>query len=229
MDNLLKKELISYLSSFVTEERVELFQTKIKERSRHLTVVLEDVFQSRNISAAMRSADCFGLQDIHIIENKNKFISDKTVSLGAGEWLSIFHHNKEKNNTRLCIENLKKQGYQIIATTPHNSDITLDEVDIENNKIAILLGTELTGLSNQALRLADKKMKIEMHGFTESLNISVSAAICCQNLSNKMRKSDTNWKIKKNEDDEIMLNWLRNTIKASEEIEQRFFEKNSKF
>ena len=227
MDNLLKKELISYLSSFVKEERVELFQTKIKERSRHLTVVLEDIFQSRNISAIMRSADCFGLQDIHIIENKNKFISDKTVSLGAGEWLSIFHHNKEKNNTKLCIENLKKQGYQIIASTPHNSDITLDEVDIENNKIAILLGTELTGLSQHALDLADKKMKIEMHGFTESLNISASAAICCQSLSNKMRKSDINWKIKESEEDEIILNWLRNTIKSSEEIEQRFFE-NSK-
>jgi len=227
MENLLKKELISYLSSFVTEERIELFQTKIKERSRHLTVVLEDVFQSRNISAAMRSADCFGLQDVHIIENKNKFISDKTVSLGAGEWLNIIQHNKTKQNTQLCIENLKKQGYQIIATTPHNSDITLNEVDIENNKIAILLGTELTGLSNEALSLADKKMKIEMHGFTESLNISVSAAICCQNLSNKMRKSDVNWKIKENEADEIMLNWLRNTIKSSEEIEQRFFE-NSK-
>ena len=227
MDNLLRKELISYLSSFVTEERVELFQTKIKERSRHLTIVLEDVFQSRNISAAMRSADCFGLQDVHIIENKNKFISDKTVSLGAGEWLNIIQHNKTKQNTQLCIENLKKQGYQIIATTPHNSDITLNEVDIENNKIAILLGTELTGLSKEALSLADKKMKIEMHGFTESLNISVSAAICCQNLSNKMRKSDINWKMKENEADEIMLNWLRNTIKSSEEIEQRFFE-NSK-
>ena len=229
MDNILKKELITYLSSFVSEERVQLFQKKIKERSRHLTLVLEDVFQSRNISAAMRSADCFGLQDIHIIENKNKFVSDKTVSLGAGEWLSILHHNKEKNNTKLCIENLKKQGYQIIATTPHNSDITLDEVDIKNNKIAILLGTELTGLSQHALNLADKKMKIEMHGFTESLNISVSAAICCQNLSNKMRKSDINWKIKKSEEDKIILNWLRNTIKSSEEIEQRFFEKNSKF
>ena len=228
MDNILKKELITYLSSFVSEERIQLFQTKIKERSRHLTVVLEDIFQSRNISAAMRSADCFGLQDIHIIENKNKFISDKTVSLESGEWLSVFHHNKEKNNTKLCIENLKKQGYQIIATTPHNSDITLDEVDIENNKIAILLGTELTGLSNQALRLADKKMKIEMHGFTESLNISVSAAICCQNLSNRMRKSDINWKINKSEEDEIILNWLRNTIKSFKEIEQRFFEDNGK-
>jgi len=99
MDNILRKELILYLSSFVTEERIELFQTKIKERSRHLTVVLEDVSQSRNISAAMRSADCFGLQDVHIIENKNKFISDKTVSLGAGEWLNIIQHNKTKYKT----------------------------------------------------------------------------------------------------------------------------------
>ena len=227
MENILKKKLITYLSSFISEERIQLFQRKIKKRSRHLTVVLEDVFQSRNISAAMRSADCFGLQDIHIIENKNKYISDKTVSLGAGKWLSVIQYNKEKNNTKLCIENLKEQGYQIIATTPNNSDITLDEVDIENNKIAILLGTELTGLSNEALSLADKKMKIEMHGFTESLNISASAAICCQNLSNKMRKSEINWKIDKNEKDEIILNWLRNTIKSSEEIEQRFFE-NSK-
>ena len=228
MDSILKKELITYLSSFVTKERVQLFQKKIKERSRHLTVVLEDVFQSRNISAAMRSADCFGLQDIHIIENKNKFVSDKTVSLGAGKWLSIFHHNKEKNNTKICIENLKKQGYQIIATTPHNSDITLDEVDIENNKIAVLFGTELTGLSQQSLNLADKKIKIKMHGFTESLNISVSVAICCQNLSNKMRKSGIDWKINEDEEDKIILNWLRNTIKSSEKIERRFLKKNSK-
>ena len=83
MDSILKKELIIYLSSFVTKDRIKLFEKKIKERSRHLTIVLEDVFQSRNISAVMRSVDCFGLQDIHIIENKNKFISDKTVSLGA--------------------------------------------------------------------------------------------------------------------------------------------------
>ena len=155
MDNILRKELITYLSSFISEEKNQLFQRKIKERSRHLTIVLEDVFQSRNISAAMRSADCFGLQDVHIIENRNKFISDKTVSLGSGKWLNIIQYNKEKNNTKLCIENLKKQGYQIIATTPNNSDINLNEVDIENYKIAILFGTELTGLSNEALSLAD--------------------------------------------------------------------------
>tara|TARA_B100000700_G_scaffold326334_1_gene437593 strand:- start:635 stop:1324 length:690 start_codon:yes stop_codon:yes gene_type:complete len=226
MDSFLKKEVIEYLSSFVTKERLEIFQKKIRKRSRYLTIVLEDVFQSRNISAAMRTADCFGLQDIHIIENKNKFVSDKNVSLGAGEWLSIFRHNEEKNNTITCIKNLKNQGYQIIATTPHKADITLEEVDIVNNKIAILFGTELTGLSYQSLNLADKKMNIEMHGFTESLNISVSAAICCQYLSHKMRKSAVNWQIKKDEKNDIILSWLRKTIKSSEKIEERFLKKN---
>ena len=228
MENLLKRELIEHLKSFVTEERLILFQEKINLRSNHLTLVLEDVFQSRNISAAMRSADCFGLQNIHIIENKNKFISDKTVSLGAGKWLNIIQYNIKENNTKECINKLKLEGYQIIATTPHEPDITLEEVDIENNKVAILLGTELNGLTEGALKLADKKMKIEMYGFTESLNISVSAAICCQNLSSKLRKERTDWKIEENERDTILLNWLRNTIKSSNQIEQKFIKERGK-
>lgn len=229
MDRILKLELIEYLKSFVTEERLLLFEEKLALRSKKLTLVLEDVFQSRNISAAMRSADCFGLQDIHIIENKNEFVTDKTVSLGSGKWLNVIQHNKKENNTSDCIKKLKKEGYQIIAATPHNPDISLDEVDIENNKVAILLGTELTGLSDEALQLADKKMKINMYGFTESLNISVSAAICCQNLSDRMRRTDDKWKIKEEEKLDIILNWLRNTIKSSSEIEQDFIKKRDNF
>ena len=229
MDSILKIELIEYLKSFVTEERIKLFEKKLAHRSKKLTLVLEDVFQSRNISAAMRSVDCFGLQDIHIIENKNEFVSDKTVSLGSGKWLNVIQHNKKKNNTSDCIKRLQKEGYQIIATTPHEPEISLDEVDIENNKIAILLGTELTGLSDKALQLADKKMRINMYGFTESLNISVAAAICCQNLSNRMRRKDDSWRIKEEEKLDIMLNWLRNTIKSSSEIEIDFIRKRDNF
>ena len=101
--------------------------------------------------------------------------------------------------------------------------------NVYNNKIAILLGTELTGLSDEALELADKRMKIDMYGFTESLNISVSAAICCQNLSNRMRRKDDSWKITEEEKVDIILNWLRNTIKSSSEIEQDFIRKRDNF
>jgi tRNA (guanosine-2'-O-)-methyltransferase len=227
MESSLKLELIEHLSQFLTEERLHLFQEKLKERSNRITLVLEDVFQSRNISAAMRSADCFGIQNIHIIENKNNFIKDKSVSLGAGKWINIKQYNTEENNTINCLKKLKKEGYQIIATSPHNSNISLEEIDIKNNKIAIILGTELTGLSEKALSFADKRMKINMYGFTESLNISVSAAICCQSISSKMRKETTGWEVTEEEKTDILLNWIRNSIKSGKQIEEKFLDDKS--
>ena len=228
MESSLKLELIEHLSQFITSERLDLFQEKLKERSNRVTLVLEDVFQSRNISAAMRSADCFGIQNIHIIENKNNFSKDETVSLGAGKWINIIRYNSEENNTLNCLKKLKEEGYQIIATSPHNTDISLEEVDVKNNKIAILLGTELSGLSEEALTFADKRMKINMYGFTESLNISVSAAICCQSVSSKMREESTNWEFTEEEKTDILLNWIRNSIKSGKQIEQKFLEDKSK-
>lgn len=227
MESSLKLELIEHLSQFLTEERLHLFQEKLKERSNRITLVLEDVFQSRNISAAMRSADCFGIQNIHIIENKNNFIKDKSVSLGAGKWINIKQYNTEENNTINCLKKLKKEGYQIIATSPHNSNISLEEIDVKNNKIAIILGTELTGLSEKALSFADKRMKINMYGFTESLNISVSAAICCQSISSKMRKETTGWEVTEEEKTDILLNWIRNSIKSGKQIEEKFLDDKS--
>ena len=227
MESSLKLELIEYLSQFLTEERLHLFQEKLKERSNRITLVLEDVFQSRNISAAMRSADCFGIQNIHIIENKNNFVKDKSVSLGAGKWINIKQYNTEENNTINCLKKLKKEGYQIIATSPHNTNISLEEIDVKNNKIAIILGTELTGLSEKALSFADKRMKINMYGFTESLNISVSAAICCQSISSKMRKETTGWEVTEEEKTDILLNWIRNSIKSGKQIEEKFLDDKS--
>ena len=227
MESSLKLELIEHLSQFLTEERLHLFHEKLKERSNRITLVLEDVFQSRNISAAMRSADCFGIQNIHIIENKNNFVKDKSVSLGAGKWINIKQYNKEENNTINCLKKLKKEGYQIIATSPHNTNTSLEEIDVKNNKIAIILGTELTGLSEKALSFADKRMKINMYGFTESLNISVSAAICCQSISSKMRKETTGWEVTEEEKNDILLNWIRNSIKSGKQIEEKFLDDKS--
>ena len=134
MDHILKQELVKYLKTFVSKQRLQLFYEKLNLRTRNITLVLEDVFQSRNISAAIRSADCFGIQDVHIIENKNKYVTDESVSLGAGKWINIIQHNQKKNNTYDCIKYLKNEGYQIIATTPHYSDINLNDLDTKNKK-----------------------------------------------------------------------------------------------
>ena len=99
-----------------------LFQEKFQEhlrqnRTQYITVILENIFQARNIAASIRSADCFGIQDVHIIENDNIFNNDAEVSMGAEKWITINRYNKKENNTIQAIQNLKSEGYQIIATT----------------------------------------------------------------------------------------------------------------
>ena len=208
--------------TFVVEKRRELFEEKIRQRTKHITVVLENIFQGRNISASIRSADCFGIQDVHIIENDNIFNDDSEVSMGAEKWITITRHNQQKHNSIDTIKELKAEGYQIIATTPHNTDCNLFDIDISKQKVALIFGSEVRGCSDQTLALADKRMKIPMYGFTESFNISVSVSLCLQHLTYKLRKADSDWKMTKNQQDKVMLQWLRNSIKASVEIEEEY-------
>ena len=219
MENQIK--LIEHLSKFVSEERIKLFEKKINQRTKNISIVLEDIYQARNISAVMRSADFFGIQDLHIIENKNKFISDRKVDLGSEKWLNIIRYGKKENNTKECLTKLKKNGYQIIATSPHKTKNTLENIKIKD-KVAILFGTELHGLSKEAIKLSDETIRIKTYGFTESLNISASAAICMYHLRNIINKK-TSPKTSNKEKQDIMIEWLRNSVKSSKEIEKDFY------
>jgi len=215
-------DLVQYLKTFVADERRELFEEKIQQRTKHITVVLENIFQGRNISASIRSAECFGIQDVHIIENDNIFNDDSEVSMGAEKWIAITRHNQKKYNSTEVIKTLKSEGYQIIATTPHNTDCDLFDVDVSKQKAALIFGSEVRGCSEQILALADKKMRIPMYGFTESFNISVSVSLCLQHLIYKLKKADFEWRMTKDEQDKTILQWLRNSIKASAQIEDEY-------
>lgn len=221
-------QLVKHLQEFVIDERRELFENKIQNRTKHITIVLENIFQGRNISASIRSADCFGIQDVHIIENDNIFNDDSEVSMGAEKWITTKRYNKNEHNSIEAIKDLKEKGYQIIATTPHNTDCNLYDLNIEHKKIALFFGSEVKGCSNETLRLADKRMKIPMYGFTESYNISVSVSLCLQHLTYKMRQSKINWHLSVDEKSSVMLQWLRNSIKASAEIEKKYLSKEDK-
>lgn len=219
------KKLIHHLKSFVTQERYNTFNKIINERTRYMTVVIEDVFQTHNASAVMRSCDCFGVQDVHIIENKNEYIVNPEVDMGSSKWLTVKNYNSKDNNTADTILSLKKQGYRIIATTPHKNDVNLQDFDPGKGKFALLFGTELKGLTNTALELADEYLKIPMFGFTESFNISVSAAIILHDLRQKLANSNTDFKLNDTDRDEIMLYWLKQTIKKSDLIIENFYKK----
>ncbi len=224
----MQTELLKYLSAYITPERFSLFNKIAEHRTKYITVVLEDIFQSQNASAVLRSCDCFGIQDVHIIENRNQFQLDTEVSLGSSKWLSLNKYNREENNSLEAIKTLKKQGYKIVATTPHTDDKELPNFDITSGKTALVFGSELPGVSDTILNEADEFLKIPMFGFTESFNISVSAAIILHHLTDKLRSSDVNWELSEEEKTEIKIQWIRNTIKKSELIEKRFWEEKGK-
>lgn len=219
----MQKRLISFLSELVTAERYNNFQQVINNRTNYITVVLEDLFQSHNASAVLRSCECFGVQNVHFIENKFQFIENPEVAVGSSQWITTNRYNRSENNTLETIKKLKKDGYRIVATTPHKDDVSLDKLDLERGKIALIFGTELNGLSDLALENSDEYMKINMFGFTESFNISVSVALCLYELTLRLRKTNIDWQLSESEKDMIMVDWLKKSIKDSENIIKYYF------
>lgn len=217
-----EKEQLEYLRHFVTDDKNELFDRLIRERTDYVTIVLEDLFQSHNQSAIMRTADCMGIQHVHLIENRNKYDVSSTVSQGARDWLSLHRYFEEKDNTLRAIACLRRQGYRIIATTPHTQDTLIDDLDLEKGKMAFFFGTELSGLSEKVLQEADEFVKVPMYGFTESLNVGVSAALVMYNVVQRLRSSRINWHLSESEQVSVALEWYKHTIKASGQILKRF-------
>lgn len=226
---IMQTELFNYLSKVITPERLALFNKIVENRTQYITVVLEDIFQSQNASAVLRTCDCFGIQDVHIIENRNEFQLDTEVSLGSSKWLSLKKYNGDKNNSLKAIQSLKEKGYRIVATSPHINDINLPEFDISKGKFALVFGSELPGISKIITKEADEFLKIPMFGFTESFNISVSVAIILHHLTEKMRRlENVNWQLSEQEKTDIKIQWIRNTLKKSELIEKRFWKEKGK-
>ncbi len=223
------QQLIAHLEEFITPKRRDTLLRVLANRTRYLSVVLEDLYQPQNASAVLRTADCLGVQDVHIIENKHIFRVSSDVEKGASSWLNMHYYNRQQNNTLEAIQNLKAQGYRIVATTPHTDDVDLHHFDINKGKVALVFGTELTGISDVVRAEADEFLRIPMYGFTESYNISVSAAITLQHLRYRMEQEQVAWQLNQETADNIMINWLKHTIKASEDIVNRFNEnwKNS--
>ena len=220
--NQLNTNLTTYLEGFVTEKRKNTFKNILLNRTRHFTVVLEDIFQQHNSSAVIRSCDVFGIQDIHIIENKYHSKVSRHVAKGSQKWLNLNNYKEDKNNTKDCLTRLKNEGYQIIATSPHNNTCTLHDLDI-SKKSAFIFGVEKSGVSEEVLINSDEILTIPMVGFTESLNISVAAAIILENLTNKLRNSNYLWRLSEKEQEILYANWLEKSINNVDEIKNRFF------
>ena len=211
-------EYLNFLENIITDNRKENFLRVLQTRTKHFTIAVEDVFQMHNASAVMRSCEVFGIQELHVIEERYGKRIDKEIAMGAQKWVDISTYDSVAN----CVDTLKNKGYQIIATTPHENDCLLEDFDISKPS-ALFFGTEKDGLSEEIIRKADGFLKIPMVGFTESLNISVSAAIIIQNLTNRLRNSNVNWQLSEEEILEKRLDWTKKSIKDIKRIESRYF------
>lgn len=217
-----QEKLLLYLENFITEARKNRFTEILANRTNHFTVAVEDVFQMHNTSAVIRSCEVFGVQQAHLIEQRFGKRLDAKIAMGAQKWVDTFRYE----NTQNCIDSLRKKGYQIVATTPHTDAHFLSDFDI-SKKSAFFFGTEKQGLSQEVLNQADTFLKIPMVGFTESLNISVCAAIILQQLTEKLRKSDIVWQLSEEEKQEIRIDWTKKSIRSVDEVLKRFYLKNN--
>ena len=216
-------DYLAFLENILTDNRKEKFLKVLENRTKHFTIAVEDVFQMHNTSAVMRSCEVFGIQELNIIEQRFGKRIDKEIALGAQKWVDI----NRFDTIDACISSLRNKGYQIIATTPHENDCMIQDFDITKPS-ALFFGTEKDGLSPEILEKADGFLKIPMVGFTESLNISVSAAIIIQNLTNRLRNSDIDWHLSDEEILEKRLVWAKNSIKDIKRIEARYYQENPK-
>ncbi|MBQ4821999.1 RNA methyltransferase [Aquimarina sp. MMG016] len=210
-------KLLEYLESFLTPRRLELYTKVLDERTNHFTVAVEDVYQLHNTSAVMRSCDVFGVQNIHVIEEVNQKRIDREIAMGAQKWVDINRYS----TTKECISNLKTKGYQIVATTPHDHSVELMDFDVTKPS-AFFFGKEVEGLSDIVLEEADTKLHIPMVGFTESLNISVSAAIILQHVTSMLKKTDVHWQLSREEKLQKRMDWAKKAIKSHKQIIERY-------
>lgn len=223
-DPAVRRALIDYLREFVTENKMEIFSAVLPTRTRHITIALEDIHQPHNASATVRSCDLFGIQDLHVIENRNRYTLSPGVSVGASKWVTMRRYSERgADNTAACIDSLRASGYRIVATTPHKNDVLLPDLPIDQ-PLALLFGTEETGLSERALEMADEFVKIPQVGFTESFNISVSVALVLYELTQRLWKSEIKWHLGDEEQKILLLTWMQKTLARFPQLVKAFFE-----
>lgn len=218
-----ERKLLEHLAQFPSDHKKEFIEQVLSQRTRYLVVALEDIYQSQNASAVIRTCECMGLQDVAIIENKSKFVYNRRVLKGSEKWMT-FHRFRDQNreNTASAFEYLRSSGYRILAADPGIEAQSMEEVSLEEGPIAVVFGNELHGLSAYAKASADGLIRVPMYGFTESMNISVSVAMVLQSLLFRLRQSEVNYRLTADEIDALRLNWYKKIVRRSDILEREF-------
>jgi tRNA (guanosine-2'-O-)-methyltransferase len=211
------QRLYDILSEHLTARKRALFDEIVQNRTRYVTLVMEDLYQAQNTSAIQRSAESWGIQDLYVIENAHTFSHHRRIARGAYDWLTLHRFNQSGNNTRSCFDALRAKGYQIAVTALHAKTISVYDLDL-SQKTAVVMGTELTGASQTAMDMADVFVKIPTYGFTESLNVSAASSVIIANLAERLRIENRAWQLSAEEQLELKIHWAKKSIYWSKYI-----------
>ncbi|MBP9694852.1 MAG: RNA methyltransferase [Candidatus Magasanikbacteria bacterium] len=173
----------------MNERRKEKIERVVASRQRGVTIVLEDLHDPHNVAAILRTCDAFGIQDIICVYEKEKYVNPKKVgkssSSSANKWLdfTVFRSSSE------CIQYLKQNKYRIISTMLDEKAEPLSDSIFIDEPIALVFGNEHRGVSDIMATASDNKVYIPMKGMVQSLNVSVTAAICIAELDRQRRET----------------------------------------
>ena len=208
---------LDYMTRFITDERREVLQRTVAQRTHYMRILTENMFHPQNASAIMRHCEAFGIQQIHTVEDRCKFDPSVNIVRGTQKWVDVEHHE----TTTEALRALKSEGYRIVATTPHRCSATPETFDVTKGKFALVFGTEHAGISDEVIEAADDFLMIPMCGMVESLNVSASAAILIYMLSERIRQSVDGWQLTDAEQLKLLTRWTMSSVRDYEGILRR--------
>ena len=192
----------------ISQKRHQRIKDVAKNRQEGI-VILEDIHDPHNAAAVLRTCDAFGIQKVCFIFEQGERFSPKKIgkatSSSANKWLDfeIF------DSTKKCLNNLHRRGYKIYATVLDYKAKPLEGTSFNHKKTALLFGNEHRGLSPAAIELSDFHIYIPMQGFVQSLNLSVTAAICLYELHRQRQESNNNFKLSSAAQKKLVSNWQK--------------------
>lgn len=169
------------LRPLLTDDRIARIEQVLDSRLTSLTIAIENLHDPHNGAAAVRSIEAIGLTTLHVAEPVERFQFSPAVTIGSEKWIRIVRHQGFPS----CAEMLRESGFTLYAACPEG-DCDLDTVDL-GGPAAVVFGNEHEGLSQRAIAACDHRLRIPMHGFTQSFNLSVSVAVAMYYLASRRR------------------------------------------
>jgi tRNA (guanosine-2'-O-)-methyltransferase len=214
-----KKALYLHLCQHLSPNKITLFDQVWSQRNSALRLVLENIYQPLNASAILRTADALGIHWVDVIENEHPWTINRKIAKGALDWLHIQRHQAVEE----VLLDLKKKGFQIVVTDFSPEAISIHDF-VPEKPVALVMGTELSGISSIVKEMADVAVVIPMTGFSKSLNVSVAAGIALSHLTPHTQQLCSAFPFDEDEKYDALIQWACHSIYWSDTLVREFME-----